>query len=388
VGSNFDIPIILNTNGHSINGIQVRINFDSNKLTVIKPSSSTSIIGVWVEPPVFDNVHGTASYVGVVPKGIVTGSGLVGTITFRAKAPGVAVVKFRTDSKVLLNDGLGTDTLVEFGRAEYNILPKAPEGVDVFSETHPFQTNWYNNRSPIVSWSRDPGVDGFSYVLDNMPSTIPQNVINSTDTTKALENLSDGLWYFHIKSHKNGVWGAAGHFLLKIDTTPPADFKPEASYLVSAVILVDRTLITFFTTDNLSGVDHYEVGIIDKSQPITESPVFVQAESPFQVPLTKDGNLRVIVRAVDKAGNVRDASIDVVRPFIVTKFIKDYLVYILIFIILAGLVGLIAHYTFGRHLIRYFVQLLSRYSNAVNGEKIIDDKKTKGVSSIEDTNRY
>ena len=55
----------------------------------------------------------------------------------------------------------------------------------------------------------------------------------------------------------------------------PADFKPKAEYLVAATIMVERTLVSFLTTDNLSGIDHYEVGVIDKSQPATESPVFL-----------------------------------------------------------------------------------------------------------------
>ena len=352
-GSTFQVPILLNTKGRSINGIEIRINFDKDKLSIINPSGGTSIIGVWVEPPGFDNTLGTASYVGVVPSGITTQSGLIGTITFKANVPGQAVVSISSTSKILLNDGLGTEAQVDLGRAEYTILAKAPEGVQIYSETHPIQSDWYNNNNPVLSWVQDPGVTGFSFSLDNQPNTIPDNVVDTVATTKSFETLPDGLWYFHIKAYKNGVWGTTGHFLIQIDTSPPAEFKPEVNYLEAAAILSQRVLVSFFTTDNLSGVDHYEVGVIDKNQPPTESPVFVQAESPFQVSLTPNGRFQVIIRAIDKAGNVRDESVDVRMPFAVTKFFQDYPVYILLGIILLGLIAFILHFFFGHHLMRH-----------------------------------
>lgn len=383
-GSTFEVPILVNTKGQSINGIEIRLNFDKDKLSIIKPSSGASIIGVWVEPPKYDNVRGTASYVGVVPNGIVTASGLVGTITFKAINTGHATVNVSSASNLLLNDGLGTEISYNTIKAEYTIIPKAPEGLKVYSVTHPFQGDWYKNNSPVLSWESDGTVDGYSYVLDNKPDTIPGSSIMTKESTKSFENLSDGLWYFHIKANKNGVWGTTGHFLVRIDTVPPALFKPESNYVVAAAVLVERTLISFFTTDNLSGVDHYEVGVIDKNQPITESPVFVESESPYQVPLKAGSNLRVIVRAVDKAGNIRDVSIDVKPPLLVTKIIKDYLVYILLFIILAGLAGLIIHYLFGHHIIRH-INEFRKLLREEEGEKHVSEHKDSETTEKKDT---
>jgi hypothetical protein len=353
-GSTFQVPIFINTKNRSINGIEVRINFDKDKLLIVNPTGGVSIIGVWVEPPKYDNTHGTASYVGVVPNGITTEAGLVGTVTFKAISPGDAVVSIASSSKILLSDGLGTAAQVDLGRASYTILPKAPEGVQIFSDTHPVQSDWYNNNTPVLTWTKDPGVAGFSFVLDNKPNTIPDNTINTVETMKSFEALPDGLWYFHIKASKGRIWGTTGHFLMHIDTAPPAQFKPESNFLAANAILSDRTLVSFFTTDNLSGIDHYEVGIIDKNQPATESPVFVEAQSLFQVPLVPNGKLQVIVRAVDKAGNVRDASIDVSPPVGIAKFFQDYLIYILLMVVFLGLIISVLHLLTGRHVIRNF----------------------------------
>jgi hypothetical protein len=368
-GSTFEVPIILNTKGNSINGIEVRINFDKNKLSIIKPSSGTSIISVWVEPPKYDNTKGAASYVGVIPDGIVTTRGLIGTITFKALATGRASISIENSSKLLQNDGLGTEVPFDGARAEYSIIPKAPEGLNIFSDTHPFQSEWYNNNNAIISWESEETVNGFSYELDNKPKTIPDNVIDTEDTTINYEGLTDGLWYFHIKANKKGVCGNTGDFLVRIDTSPPAEFKPEVNYLAASAILVDRALVSFFTTDNLSGVDHYEVGVIDKNQPFTESPVFIESQSPFQIPVANHGDLKVIVRALDKASNVRDVSIDLKSPSFITDFIKDYLVYILTAIILISLLGFIIHYILVHHIFKYLKTTWNKMQKDENRNK-------------------
>ena len=370
-GSVFEVPIVLNTKGASINGIDIHIDFDPDKLSIIRQSNGTSIINVWAEPPQYDNTTGTASYVGVIPSGITTESGFIGTITFKARGSGQTKVTISSNSRILLNDGLGTNTVLDSGTAIYDILPKPPEGVRVYSETHPFQDSWYNNNSPILSWDRSLSVDGFSYILDNKPGTIPDNIADSNDTATSFENLKDGLWYFHIKARKNGVWGTSGQFLMRIDATPPAIFKPEANYLMAVAVVVERTLVSFFTTDNLSGIDHYEVGVIDATQSTTASPVFVQSESPYQVPLTEGSKLTVMVRAVDKAGNIRDGSVNVTAPGLFGKYLQDNLISILLFIIIVGLCALIFHFLFGHRILKH----LKRAFTIAKQEELTEEKK-------------
>lgn len=349
-GSTFQVPIVLDTNGNSINGIEVRLNYDSERLAITQASTGQSIIGVWVEPPTYDNSRGTASYVGVVPGGVVTESGVIGTITFRAKSAGRAVVSVRSDSNILLNNGLGSPATVEKGRAEYAIITKPPAGVSVYSETHPSQSSWYNNNSPVIAWDHEQGILGYSYSIDNKPNTIPDNVISSTDSIKSFENLSDGLWYFHIKSNKNGVWGSTTHFLVRIDTTPPARFTPQVNYVLATVVSMTRTLVSFFTTDNLSGVERYEVGVIDKGAPATQSPAFVEAQSPFQISAPSEKGMTVVVRAIDRAGNVRDETVDVMPPSSFVRLIESNLIYLLFGAIALVIIGFLTRFYFGHHI--------------------------------------
>ena len=356
-GSTFELPIFLDTQGQSVNAVELHVNFDQDKLTIIRPSGDRSIIGIWLEPPTYNNTNGTAKLVGVIPNGIVTNAGLITAITFRATATGPATVTFSSNSHVLLNDGLGTEANTNLDRGVFTILPKPPGGVLAFSETHPFQDRWYNNNSPVITWEKNPGVTDFSFVLDDKPSTIPPNDPITKDNIKAYENLGDGLWYFHIKALKDGVWGATTHFLIRVDTLPPAEFKSKADSSN------EKTLVSFFTTDNLSGIDRYEVGVIEGSKSPTESPVFTQTESPYLLPFTVSKKTKVIIRAFDRAGNVRESSVNIRILPSSLKFIGEHLT---VFLggLLALVLGLFAiHYLYGHRIIphlRRAVELMKR----------------------------
>ena len=355
-GSTFEVPVLLNTHGASVNAIELHIQFDPKILSVIHPSGGSSIIGIWVEPPSYDNDKGTVKIVGAIPGGITSASGLIVTVTFTAKAVGQAAVTLSDASQVLSNDGLGTPTVLQSNRGVYTVIPKPPAGVTVYSDTHPFQDRFYNDPNPTLSWNRDPGVTDFSYILDNQPHTVPdKSAAVVASTSVSYEGLSDGLWYFHIKARKQGVWGATTDFLVQIDTTPPAEFTPTVDYLAAAV--ANRFLISFFTTDGLSGVDHYEIGVIDKTAAASESPVFVQSDSPYQLSLANAANARVIVRAFDRAGNTRDESIDVKVPFAPWNFFLNHEVTILEFLLGLGLLLFILHYFFGHHIYRRLRQV-------------------------------
>jgi hypothetical protein len=260
---------------------------------------------------------------------------------------------------------LGTIAQADFGRGNYTIIPKTPEGLKIFSVTHPSEQDWYNNNNPVVSWVGGKGIEGFSFVLDNNPNTIPDNTVDlvSEENTKSFENLKDGLWYFHIKALKNNIWGSAGHFLLKIDTTPPLKFEPKIDFLSSSAINSERALVSFSSSDNLSGIDHYEVGVIDKNQPSTVSPFFIQTESPFQVPLSENTRMHVIVRAIDKAGNIREGHIDVRQLLGLNKFFKNYPIYILFGLLLLALSAFVIHFFVVHHLllhIRRIIEFIKR----------------------------
>lgn len=360
VGSTFDVSIFVNTGDNDINAVKVDLKFNQRKLQIASPSTGRSFISVWITQPSFSNIEGTASFQGGVPTpGINTSSGLVSTITFRAIGPGEATISILDSSKVLLDDGKGTDILSSIGRGIYKIVIPPPEGPKVFSPTHPDQNKWYNNNSPAFSWEKEAGVTDFSYSIDDSFYGVPDNIPEGDYTSVSYTGLEDGIWYFHIKAKKGNAWGGITHYLLLIDTTPPAvftlSFEPS---LRSPVMTSKEPIVNFITTDGLSGISHYELKLIDltKAPQEEKTKFFVEVSSPYRLPHLDSGEYEVMVRAFDYALNYQDSSkkievIPIEKIFYITKkginiwtFFIPWKTLILIFLILIILISLIIYF--------------------------------------------
>jgi len=372
VGSTFEVPIYINTGGNSINTINVKLSFDASMLSIVKPSGGKSIYGIWLEPPSYDNKKGTASFVGIIPNGIVTSSGLIATVTFKALSVGETRINLTDYSSANLNDGLGSNVKLSLNGSFYNISPKTPDGVKIYSDTHPYEDHWYNNSSPIIKWDSPLGLDGFSILMDLNPGSIPQTIINSKDSSISYENLKDGIWYVHVRAKINGVWGNISHFQIKIDTNPPAFFAPTINTLKDGS-KSKKYLLSFITTDSLSSIDHYEIGTLNKDEEDISSPIFIQTESPYLISNTNK-NTHVIIRAFDNAGNIREASIDLYPGVTLVIILKKYALYLFIILTLILLLELILHYLFGHHIIDHLKKMFVLFKKISQ-----DDKKYKKI---------
>ncbi|MDO8264967.1 MAG: cohesin domain-containing protein [Candidatus Parcubacteria bacterium] len=328
VGSTFDISIFINTGGNNINAVNVELKFDPKKIQIASPTTGKSFIAVWVSQPNYSNINGTASFQGGVPSpGVNTSSGLVSTITFRVITPGETTISLLDSSQILLDDGKGTNILSSLSRGVYTFKIPPPEGPTVFSTTHPDQNKWYNNNSPTFSWEKEEGITDFSYTLDDSFFSNPDNISEGDYTSVSFSDLKDKIWYFHIKAKKAGVWGGISNHIIQVDTTPPAFFKLSFEPTLRLPLTTSRTpTVSFLTTDNLSGADHYELKIIDLGDSLEKSSpgFFIEASSPYKIPSLTDGEYEILVRAYDVAGNWRDSSqnievIPVNKIFYVTK---------------------------------------------------------------------
>ena len=305
VGSTFNTSILLDTKGESVNAIAVDLSFPPDMLQIVSPSVGQSVIGVWTATPKFSNTTGRLELQGGIPGGITASNALISTVTFRVKSIGDGLVKFLDNSKVLLNDGLGTNVLNQTANAVYKFKLPPPAGPTVISSTNPDQATWYPTRTVSLQFvSEVAGVEGYSYILSKEPTTNPDDISEGKKESVSYTNLSDGIHYFHIKSLRAGVWGGTTHFAIKVDSTPPADFNIEIA--PASRTSTHTPVIQFLTTDALSGIDHYELKIIPLSASTVgdeESRFFIEALSPY-IPSSLDlGSYDVIVRAYDKSGN-------------------------------------------------------------------------------------
>jgi len=312
VGSTFDISVFVNTGGEDVNAVEVNLKFDPTKIQVASPTTGKSFIKVWVAQPTYSNTKGTMTFIGGIPTpGINTSSGLVSTVTFRAISPGETSVVFLDSCKVLRNDPDGTDILTSMGRGVYTLLIPPPEGPKVFSPTHPDQNKWYKNNNPTFSWEKEEGITDFSFNFDQDSSGVPDNVSEGDYTSVSFSNVEDGIWYFHVKAKKAGVWGGTSHFGVRIDSTSPAIFTPTVE--PSTKITEKQPLISFITTDAFSGIDYYTLKYIDITPEREEevSGFFTEVSSPYKLPALETGKYVVVVRAYDWAGNWREGTVKI-----------------------------------------------------------------------------
>jgi len=314
------VKVVVNADGQAVNTAEGVLQFPTDVLQALSLDKSSSIFSIWVEDPSFSNQTGQVSFSGGLPTpGYVGSNGTVLTVSFRAKRAGVATFSL-ADATVRANDGLGTNVLQSTGTLQVTVVNppsaqptpsapaedipqpvKVPELV-VTSLTHPSQDTWYSNDSPKFSWKLPQGALEARTGIGGNAAGTPSVRYTPAIASKLVSDLADGTFYFSLQIRTASGWSKVSRLKVNIDTTPPEPFSIEVLPLDSQKGLQ----IKFSTTDDLSGVDHYDLlsgGV--KLASVTE----VQAQGVISVPPTAPGTTTLTVVAYDKAGNTATASV-------------------------------------------------------------------------------
>jgi hypothetical protein len=116
------VPIYLDTQFEEINAVEVYINFSDN-LVFRDYLDGKSIITHWIEKPhLLDVRRPKIEFSGIVAGGISGRNLNLVDLVFEAKENGKAKIEIDENSKVLLNDGLGTKTKLIALSQGFNIL--------------------------------------------------------------------------------------------------------------------------------------------------------------------------------------------------------------------------------------------------------------------------
>lgn len=115
----------------------------------------------------------------------------------------------------------------------------APTIATLDSNTHPDEDEWYPEGSVGLWWTPAPdgsGVTGYSYVVDTVANTVPDETSEGAATSVVLGPYADGTRYFHVRAvDAAGNWGPASHFRFRVDgTAPVGTFALEAGAQFSA----------------------------------------------------------------------------------------------------------------------------------------------------------
>jgi len=339
VGGTLSVNVYVLSADQAMNAASGVISFPQDKLEVTSLSKTGSIFILWVQEPSFLNSVGTINFEGIVLNPGFTGAaGKIITTNFKVKAAGVATLNFSSGS-VLANDGKGTNILANMNSGTYTLKPVTitppaeeilpeeeyvapptvgvPAAPVVSSPTHPDENKWYSNNDPEFSWKLPSDVDGgVSIYFSKSPTSNPGPLPDGLFSTKSYENVEDGIWYFHIKLRNSYGWGPITHRKVLIDTTPPLPFEID----VQREDPTDpQPILNFETTDELSGIEYYEMKI-GEGEPFPAEKIKTKS---YKLPPQAPGEHPIELKVYDKAINFVLASTNInVLPIETPKITK------------------------------------------------------------------
>jgi hypothetical protein len=298
VGQVVRVSVLLNTGGQGINAVSGTVTW-SGPLQYSFVSTSGTIITNWTSGGGSGPVGSAGS---VFFEGGLPGSGYNGTggriltVVFNAVGVGQATVNIN-GTQALVGDGTGSNAYCCSSGASFSISkPKPPTPLlTVQSSSHPDQSRWYNNRSVKVNWYATTAVGNYRYAFDRNARTEPGGPNNGA-TSASYDANADGTWFFHL-SASNETGGSTVHYQINIDTQPPNEFSIKVDNEGSASNPTPKAV--FEAADTASGIERYDA-IIDGGEPFAIA-------SGGKLPRVRPGEHTLIVRAYDRAGNVRES---------------------------------------------------------------------------------
>ena len=326
-GNIINVQATVDTLGKTINNIESVIQFPTEFLEVVSVDRSSSIFSLWVQNPTFSNVTGQISFNGGVPNpGFKGNSSNIVSIVFRAKKAGTASIIF-SNSAVRENDGFGTDILTGTASSQITIRnPQAPPPVDtkfiMTSSSHPDQNAWYNEDDVEVSWVLPTNAIAVRTLFNERSDSEPRIYYDSPITSRSVEDVEDGVWYFHAQYFANGAWSNVQHYTLQIDTNSPTNLSVSTEENEAGGITLFMA-----ADDSSSGVDYFTITVGEEKPIIVrasastltankEKPIIVRAsasgEASLDVPLVRSGEHTLAITAFDKAGNKTETSTTII----------------------------------------------------------------------------
>lgn len=161
----FVVDVKLDTEGENINAVRIDLTFPKDVLEASDFSKGNSILTFWAQEPIFSNQAGEIHFVGGSPGGYDGNNAFLGKIIFKAIKGGEAKIHVDESSRILLNDGLGTQAKLSSGGSVFNILPeKSGSSADDWKEI------LENDKNPPLLFdikiTKDPSIfDGKYFIV-------------------------------------------------------------------------------------------------------------------------------------------------------------------------------------------------------------------------------
>ncbi|MBM5790077.1 hypothetical protein FJZ23_03265, partial [Candidatus Parcubacteria bacterium] len=279
-GQTADIVIAIDPRGEDLDTVRSVLTFDP---AVLHVESMTKIGAFNRNTPgnYIDNKNGSVSWGAFTLEGPINTPGPFLRVTLLAKQEGKTQLKLTNASK-LISDGEEKMSAGKLGSLAVTVEKEAQADpglsmIAVTSASHPDSSLWYSNGTVEVNWTERKGsseVEKYVYAFDQSSDTDPTVKAAPTTTTHVVKDVPDGVHYFHIKGiQKDGKITKTVHRRIQVDTTHP---NPVAVTVSEDQLIEGESLwLTFATTDETSGVEHYKLSI--------NTSEFLPQESPLEL---------------------------------------------------------------------------------------------------------
>ena len=154
----FVVHVLLDSD-ESVNAVEGRIVYPTDKLEVKEIRDGNSVINFWIEKPQTDRTtRGTIVFSGITPGGFSGSNNTLFSLVFEATQTGNAEIEIQ-GSQVLLNDGEGSKAPLTIQNATLSVL----EGDGTLHEENLTDTEPPEDFRPIIS--KDPSLYEGKYFL-------------------------------------------------------------------------------------------------------------------------------------------------------------------------------------------------------------------------------
>ncbi len=309
----FMIEARIDTENQSINTIDAKIIYPKDVLEVMDISNGSSVVDLWPEAPKIKN--GEIAFVGGIPNGFVGDGKLFSIILTISDVVTTSDVNlsWSATSKILLNDGAGTEAAKKFLEGNYKIIAKE-ELLEINSPDHPDQNKWYASKIVEINWEQTPG-SSYSYIVSKDPLAEPDDEPDFTTPEGLpaealakegieLSGLENGVYYFHLKEIRpsqevESLKISKSTFRIMIDNEKPEIIEVKVDK--DPQIFDNQYFLSFIAKDNVSGIDRTLVA----ETPPGESASFSVLDPRISALVLKDQSRKseIKIKAIDKAGN-------------------------------------------------------------------------------------
>lgn len=287
-GQKATVELRIDTGSQKINAGEISGTLIGDAVRISSIESTNSVFRLFIEA---GNNADSFTLIGGAPGGF-SGAGVIARLALEARENGSSTLQLDSKSKILIHDGAGTAAEVVRSVAYISVESRPENYILITSKSHPDESRWYNAKDLLLHWDVVSGVD-YSYEFGQEINAVPDDLPDHPEGKLLflgdvrIADLPDGVYYFALKQVGADI---VSRFKVMQDRELPR-FE-QVTMSSGGIETGGKPALVFFASDELSGIDHYEVSF--------DGAAFEEVSSPLVIGRTYK---YMRLRAYDRAGN-------------------------------------------------------------------------------------